>query len=57
MKVDNSTRVPFNVNVLKKIISKELNGYIFTRGGHIVTQIISEGGEIVRHWGSTCISC
>lgn len=43
MKVDNSTRVPFNVNVLKKVISKELNGYIFTRGGHIVTQIISEG--------------
>lgn len=46
MKVDNSTRVPFNVNVLKKIISKELNGYIFTRGGHIVTQIISEGVKL-----------
>lgn len=57
MKVEAGIRVPFNVNVLKKVISKELNGYIFTRGGNIVTQIISEGGEIVRHWGSTCVSC
>lgn len=43
MKVDNSIRVPFNVDVLKKIISKDLNGYIFTKGGYGVTQIISEG--------------
>lgn len=43
METDNRIRVPFDVNILKKIISKELNGYIFTRGGHIVTQIISEG--------------
>lgn len=46
MKVDNSIRVPFNVNVLKKIISKELNGYIFTKGGYSVTQIISEGVKL-----------
>lgn len=46
MKVEAGIRVPFNVNVLKKVISKELNGYIFTRGGHIVTQIISEGVKL-----------
>lgn len=46
MKVYNSIRVPFNVNVLKKIISKELNGYIFTKGGYSVTQIISEGVKL-----------
>lgn len=31
MKVDNSTRVPFNVNVLKKIINKELNSLLTIR--------------------------
>ena len=46
MKVDNSIRVPFNVNFLKKIIRKELNGYIFTKGGYSVTQIISEGVKL-----------
>lgn len=46
MKVDNSIRVPFNVNILKKIISKELNGYILTKGGYSVTQIISEGVKL-----------
>ena len=43
MKVEAGIRVPFNVNVLKKVISKELTGYIFTKGGYGVTQIISEG--------------
>ncbi len=42
MKVDNSISAPFNVDVLKKIISKDSNGYIFTKGGYSVTQIISE---------------
>lgn len=31
MKVDNSTRVPFNVNVLIKIINKELNSLLTIR--------------------------
>lgn len=31
MKVDNSTRVSFNVNVLKKIINKELNSLLTIR--------------------------
>lgn len=31
MKVDNSTRVPFNVDVLKKIINKELNSLLTIR--------------------------
>lgn len=46
MKVDNSIRVPFNVDVLKKIISKDVNGYIFTKRGYSVTQIISEGVKL-----------
>lgn len=31
MKVDNSIRVPFNVDVLKKIINKELNSLLTIR--------------------------
>lgn len=46
MKVDNSIRVPFNVDVLKKIISKDVNGSIFTKRGYSVTQIISEGVKL-----------